>query len=689
MPPKKGKGKPPAHKLCAPLDPGFILKDLKKKEWKIGKSIGSGGFGLIYLADDASKPSVKDDAKYVIKVEPMANGPLFCELAFYQRAAKSEDIEKWRKSMKLQFVGIPPYIAHGLHNNTNGNREDGMRFLVMPRCGTDLHNLWIKSGKKFTRATVSKIAILIIDALEYMHSMEYVHADIKGANILQCYKDPKHVYLVDFGLAARYKSDGVHKEYKPDPRKAHNGTIEYTSVDAHKGTAPSRRADFEILGFVLVHWLSGKLPWETKLSDPLKVMEMKVSAMADVKKFVKTCCSTDTPDEVTKYLSCVAELEYSETPDYNKLRNFFKSYLKFACVSVSSPIEFGVEETARRTSPRKKQPVKAKSRNSRPLSSKTNTPSSSTPHTIEESQSSEDEQPPKKGRISARKKKIIVQSESSSASSEESDDYQPSVKRHKVLNKRGVGVAAQAKKKRNVRLSETSGSDIIESCDSDFDSPVKPVKLETKAKSSAKSGSKAKKSSKTQPPHMVMEPVNKVKSKELSRTRSSTNSPSDEEEGTSIIVDSSPTEETNKIIPGLNQNNRPPMGSSKNLSKSNPKKSDFAQVKTLADIPAPSTKDATASSDPSNDENKANSIIPGLETELSPLKQGLRQTTKLKSRYSMAPLHTVPVLTKDDALTGTRVGKHPVFKRKRKGNVPKSDSSTQTTPSLKKIKSRK
>ena len=43
------------------------------------------------------------------------------------------------------------------------------------------------------------------------------------------------VYLVDFGLAYRYSVDGVHKEYKEDPRKAHDGTIEFTSRDAHKG----------------------------------------------------------------------------------------------------------------------------------------------------------------------------------------------------------------------------------------------------------------------------------------------------------------------------------------------------------------------------------------------------------------------------------------------------------------------
>lgn len=43
------------------------------------------------------------------------------------------------------------------------------------------------------------------------------------------------VFLVDFGLACRYAYDGKHKEYKYDQRKAHDGTIEFTSRDAHIG----------------------------------------------------------------------------------------------------------------------------------------------------------------------------------------------------------------------------------------------------------------------------------------------------------------------------------------------------------------------------------------------------------------------------------------------------------------------
>jgi len=38
-----------AHKLADKMPEGTQVVDLKKRTWKLGKPIGSGGFGLIYL----------------------------------------------------------------------------------------------------------------------------------------------------------------------------------------------------------------------------------------------------------------------------------------------------------------------------------------------------------------------------------------------------------------------------------------------------------------------------------------------------------------------------------------------------------------------------------------------------------------------------------------------------------------
>ena len=46
---------------------------------------------------------------------------------------------------------------------------------------------------------------------------------------------PPQVYLLDYGLVYRFSPDGNHKEYKEDPKRKHDGTIEFTSRDAHNG----------------------------------------------------------------------------------------------------------------------------------------------------------------------------------------------------------------------------------------------------------------------------------------------------------------------------------------------------------------------------------------------------------------------------------------------------------------------
>ncbi|KAF6107059.1 VRK serine/threonine kinase 2 [Phyllostomus discolor] len=84
MPPRRNE----KYKLPVPLPEGKVLDDMEGNKWVLGKMIGSGGFGLIYLAFPTNKPD--EDARHVIKVEYQENGPLFSELKFYQRAAKKE-----------------------------------------------------------------------------------------------------------------------------------------------------------------------------------------------------------------------------------------------------------------------------------------------------------------------------------------------------------------------------------------------------------------------------------------------------------------------------------------------------------------------------------------------------------------------------------------------------------------------
>jgi len=169
---------------------------------------------------------------------------------------------------------------------------------------------------------VCSVSSQVLTTLEYVHSAGFTHNDIKAANLLfGTETNSTDIYLVDFGLCVKYIKGGGHKEYKADPRKAHDGTIEYLSRDAHIGCT-SRRSDLECLAFNIVHWLQGTLPW-VKVTDPKKVQAAKESYVKDLSSNIKTL-----PKNIQEFIKYSVGLEFDEAPDYDKCRSMFASELK-------------------------------------------------------------------------------------------------------------------------------------------------------------------------------------------------------------------------------------------------------------------------------------------------------------------------------------------------------------------------
>jgi len=108
---------------------------------------------------------------------------------------------------------------------------------------------------------VAHICLLQIERLRALHSLGYVHNDLKLENILVGHKDPDLVYLIDFGLAQTYyREDGSHTE-KEYVRKF-SGNFLFASLNSCRGNNKSRRDDIESVIYILIYLLNDNyLPW--------------------------------------------------------------------------------------------------------------------------------------------------------------------------------------------------------------------------------------------------------------------------------------------------------------------------------------------------------------------------------------------------------------------------------------------
>ncbi|XP_011300000.1 serine/threonine-protein kinase VRK1 [Fopius arisanus] len=312
-----------------PLDE--ILTDITQKDWRLGPRLGCGGFGDIYLASEEIHKAVGQDAKYVIKIEPHHNGPLFVEMNFYIRAARQHMIKKWCDSQSLSRIGIPSYEGSGSHIY----KGERFRFLVIPRYGIDVGQLFQNYGRKLPTKLVNNLAGQMLDALEYIHSHGYAHSDVKSSNIIledvPTISENPRAYLVDYGLAYRFRTTaGAHKPFVHDERRAHEGTLEFTSRDAHHGTH-SRRGDMETLGYNILQWLCGRLPWEREqggmspTSNPDDIHSQKELFLSDITNFMKVCFPDrkKPPAAITAYMKYIATLDFEAKPNYSYLRSLF------------------------------------------------------------------------------------------------------------------------------------------------------------------------------------------------------------------------------------------------------------------------------------------------------------------------------------------------------------------------------
>jgi serine/threonine protein kinase len=249
--------------------------------------IGEGSFGAIYKAQNC-----RTREEVAIKIEPikLAANLLKNESVIYQYL--------------LGTPGIPQVKWYGKDINNY--------YMVIPLLGKSLEEL-LKEKQVFSLKLVYQIGIQLLQLLKSIHDKGLVHRDIKPDNFLLG-ANSKQLYLIDFGLCKAYTHNDAHIEMKQT--KGLIGSLTYCSINAHRHCELSRRDDLESLGYMLIYFSLGGLPWrETKEESELLKQKMEIIMHPKVPSILK------------EFLKYTIALEFKETPCYEKCINVFKSEL--------------------------------------------------------------------------------------------------------------------------------------------------------------------------------------------------------------------------------------------------------------------------------------------------------------------------------------------------------------------------
>ncbi|MBQ9817577.1 MAG: serine/threonine protein kinase [Proteobacteria bacterium] len=229
-----GEKKPPRTEF----EPGTILKE----RYSIVRSIGKGGFGIVYEAKDLQN----NEMRVAIKT-------LKHNLEDYDRAQKrfQREIDLCRSINNEHAVKI----------YDSGRADDDTLFYVMEFLdGTSLDD-HLARREIFTFVETKRIMIQALSALEEAHNKGIVHRDIKPANICLLKKDEDsrdyEVKVLDFGIAKVVAGEDQPGGEKLTQTGAWMGSPAYMSPEHLRGGVVTPASDVFAMGLVGLEMLTG------------------------------------------------------------------------------------------------------------------------------------------------------------------------------------------------------------------------------------------------------------------------------------------------------------------------------------------------------------------------------------------------------------------------------------------------
>ena len=158
-----------------------------------------------------------------------------------------------------------------------------------------------------------------------------------------------NVFCVDFGLSKRYRHPkNLHHIPHRDGRSL-TGTPRYASINNHLGIEQSRRDDLESIGYVLIYFLKGTLPWQglkAKNAQKKYRLILEKKQQVSIAQLCQGC-----PSQFAEFLAYTRSLKFDAKPDIPYLRKLFRDlYHAQGCGSIVSTVvyssvqQYGVQQ---------------------------------------------------------------------------------------------------------------------------------------------------------------------------------------------------------------------------------------------------------------------------------------------------------------------------------------------------------
>lgn len=234
-----------------------------------------------------------------------------------------KEITVAQQILQANLDGFSRVIAHG---NLPGN----LMYIIMPKYGPSLKQMLRRSRyKRFSIKSSVQIGIQLLDRLSDLHSIGYIHADLKPDNILLAsanrkIKKSSKIILIDYGISRSYRDAfGDHVPFRK--KVPFCGNLLFASKNAFLQYEQSRRDDLISLLYLVSFFVTGDLAWIVELRSNEDeffdyVAKVKINLTPE-----EIC--TGSARGLLPFAREIFSYDYLDKPDYPKLKHMLVKYL--------------------------------------------------------------------------------------------------------------------------------------------------------------------------------------------------------------------------------------------------------------------------------------------------------------------------------------------------------------------------